>query len=165
MPTSGYGLTLNRSCTCFRTPTTVLGCAGFHGDALTLVRRLQVRMTAYRHAHGREMRFGDTTSCVQPSRAHVRRRHLARHSLMFLVDSSLAAPRPSHRCCRRRYTNAASFLTMCTTFSGVSTTKVCVWCAWKLVHLRTRAVQTIAFRNAQRITPFFEPRQGMRVQL
>ena len=38
-----------------RTDKTVLGCAGFHGDVLTLVKQIEMRQTRYKHAHGKDM--------------------------------------------------------------------------------------------------------------
>ena len=35
---------------------TVLGCAGYHGDVLTLIKRIERRMTMYEHAHHKPMR-------------------------------------------------------------------------------------------------------------
>merc|ERR1712146_63086 len=35
--------------------STVLGCAGYHGDVLTLIKRIKQRMTLYKHEHGKEM--------------------------------------------------------------------------------------------------------------
>jgi hypothetical protein len=35
---------------------TVLGCAGYHGDVITLIKRIEHRMTMYEHAHHKPMR-------------------------------------------------------------------------------------------------------------
>merc|ERR1712000_746870 len=37
---------------------TVLGCAGYHGDVLALIKRIERRMTMYEHAHHKPMSAG-----------------------------------------------------------------------------------------------------------
>jgi len=37
------------------TDKSVLGCAGFHGDVLTLVKQIEARQTFYKHTHGKKM--------------------------------------------------------------------------------------------------------------
>ncbi|XP_067057819.1 proteasome subunit beta type-1-B-like isoform X2 [Acropora muricata] len=39
----------------FRTNSTVLGCAGFHGDCLTLTKVITARLQMYEHEHGSKM--------------------------------------------------------------------------------------------------------------
>eukprot|EP00045_Choanoeca_perplexa_P000886 m.16756 g.16756 ORF g.16756 m.16756 type:complete len:216 (-) comp10608_c0_seq1:60-707(-) len=59
----GYEIHSRKSPKAFQLSShTVLGCAGFHGDVLTLVKRLEARHTQYRQKHHKEM---STPACAQ----------------------------------------------------------------------------------------------------
>eukprot|EP00730_Choanoeca_flexa_P008662 TRINITY_DN12517_c2_g8_i2.p1 TRINITY_DN12517_c2_g8~~TRINITY_DN12517_c2_g8_i2.p1 ORF type:complete len:178 (+),score=21.77 TRINITY_DN12517_c2_g8_i2:238-771(+) len=59
----GYEIHSRNSPKCFQlAPHTVLGCAGFHGDVLTLIKRLEARHVQYKQKHHKEM---STPACAQ----------------------------------------------------------------------------------------------------
>eukprot|EP00041_Stephanoeca_diplocostata_P020958 m.479624 g.479624 ORF g.479624 m.479624 type:complete len:214 (+) comp21703_c0_seq4:185-826(+) len=52
----GYSIHTRESPKSYKlTPQTVLGCAGFHGDVLTLVKQIEARLTFYKQTHNKNM--------------------------------------------------------------------------------------------------------------